>query len=376
MDELKQMRNEIDEIDDQMVELFQRRMAISKRVAEYKLEHKQPVQDKNREADKLDRLGALADNNFNKHGILELYRQLMAMSRKLQYRLLADKRTEEKFNFKRINELKTKNCKVIYQGVPGAYSYAAMLKFFGEEVDCENVATFKDAMDTLSKGAADYAVLPFENSTAGMVADVYDLLGEYDHKIVAETAIRINHALLGLPDAELSDIKRVYSHPQALMQSGEYLNEHKQWDAIRMPNTAVSAKKILEKGDKSNAAIASITAAKIYGLKVLQEHLNVSNENTTRFIIVSPKQIYQADAGKVLVAFEVPHYSGSLYNMLSNFIYNNVNMCKIESRPIKGENWRYRFFVEIEGNLEDNGVVNALYALSSEAVNFKVLGCY
>lgn len=132
MDELKQMRNEIDEIDDQMVELFQRRMAISKHVAEYKLEHKQPVQDKNREADKLDRLGALADNNFNKHGILELYRQLMAMSRKLQYRLLADKRTEEKFNFKRINELKTKNCKVIYQGVPGAYSYAAMLKFLGK----------------------------------------------------------------------------------------------------------------------------------------------------------------------------------------------------------------------------------------------------
>ncbi len=374
--DLKSIRGEIDQIDEEIVRLFEKRMDLCRNVAEYKIATGKPVLDRQREQEKIETLTALTDNNFNAHGIEELFQQIMAMSRKLQYKLLVKNGVEQKLEYEKVEWLKKDHIKVVYQGVPGAYSYAAMQKYFGEDVENYNAATFKEAMQEIAEGRADYAVLPIENSTAGIVTDVYDLLVEFDNCIVAETSIKINHALLGLKDSELSDIRTVYSHPQALMQSAEYLEEHKEWDTISMSNTAVSAKKVIEKGDKSCAAIASVTAAKIYGLKVLQEHLNISNENMTKFIVVSRKNIYRENATKTLVTFEIPHSTGSLYNILSNFIYNNLNMCKIESRPAKGQNWNYRFFVEIEGTLEQSAVKNALYGVKAEATSLKILGCY
>lgn len=374
--DLKSIRGEIDQIDEEIVRLFEKRMDLCRNVAEYKIATGKPVLDRKREQEKIETLTALTDNSFNAHGIEELFQQIMAMSRKLQYKLLVKNGVEQNLQYDKVERLKKDNIKVVYQGVPGAYSYAAMQKYFGEDVENYNAATFKEAMQEIAEGRADYAVLPIENSTAGIVTDVYDLLVEFDNCIVAETSIKINHALLGLKDAELSDIRTVYSHPQALMQSAEYLEEHKEWDTISMSNTAVSAKKVIEKGDKSCAAIASVTAAKIYGLKVLQEHLNISNENMTKFIVVSRKNIYRENATKTLVTFEIPHSTGSLYNILSNFIYNNLNMCKIESRPAKGQNWNYRFFVEIEGTLEQSAVRNALYGVQAEATSIKILGCY
>ena len=374
--DLKSIRGEIDQIDEEIVRLFEKRMDLCRNVAEYKIATGKPVLDRQREQEKIETLTALTDNNFNAHGIEELFQQIMAMSRKLQYKLLVKNGVEQKLEYEKVERLKKDHIKVVYQGVPGAYSYAAMQKYFGEDVENYNAATFKEAMQEIAEGRADYAVLPIENSTAGIVTDVYDLLVEFDNCIVAETAIKINHALLGLKDADISDIRTVYSHPQALMQSAEYLEEHKDWNTISMSNTAVSAKKVIEKGDKSCAAIASVTAAKIYGLKVLQEHLNISNENMTKFIVVSRKNIYRENATKTLVTFEIPHSTGSLYNILSNFIYNNLNMCKIESRPAKGQNWNYRFFVEIEGTLEQSAVKNALYGVKAEATSLKILGCY
>lgn len=231
-------------------------------------------------------------------------------------------------------------------------------------------------MEAIAEGMADYAVLPIENSSAGIVNDNYDLLQEFDNYIVGEQVMTISHALLGTPDAELSDIRTVYSHPQGLMQCAKYLDENRQWQQISLLNTAVAAQKVAEDGDKTQAAIASTLAGKQHGLKVLKEQINFSGQNSTRFLIVTNQRIFRKDAGKVSICFEVSHESGCLYNVLSHFIFNNLNMCRIESRPISDKNWEYHFFVDFEGNMNDSSVKNALRGIREEALNMKILGNY
>ena len=219
-------------------------------------------------------------------------------------------------------------------------------------------------------------MLPIENSSAGEVNDIYDLLEEYENYIVGEQIIKIQHALLGVPGTKLEDIRTVFSHPQALMQCAGYLNRHPQWKQISLSNTAVAAEKAAQDGDKSQAAIAGEITAKLYGLEILEMPVNDCRFNSTRFIIVTNRKMYEKDARKVSICFELPHVSGSLYNILSHIIYNDLNMCKIESRPIPERNWEYHFFVDFEGNLDDGAVKNAIRGIAEEAVNFKILGNY
>ena len=230
-------------------------------------------------------------------------------------------------------------------------------------------------MSAIDEGSADYAVLPIENSTAGIVSEIYDLLAEYENYIVGEQIIHIEHCLLGVPGGKPEDIKKVYSHPQSLMQSAKFLRT-KDWQQVSMLNNAFAARKVAEDQDPSQAAIASELAGKIYGLKVLQKGVNQAENNSTRFIIVSNQKIFKKNAGKVSICFEVPHRSGSLYHMLSHFIYNNLNMSRIESRPIEDRTWEYRFFVDFEGNLADSAVKNALRGLRDETRNMRILGNY
>ncbi|MBO5281872.1 MAG: prephenate dehydratase, partial [Lachnospiraceae bacterium] len=299
----------------------------------------------------------------------------MSMSRKLQYQLLAEHGSMGRLPFIGVDELETKKARVVFQGAEGAYSQAAMVQYFGDQIQSFHVDTFREAMSAIDEGSADFAVLPIENSTAGIVSEIYDLLVEFENYIVGEQIIEIHHCLLGVPGAKLEDIRTVYSHPQSLMQSGRFLSEH-DWRQISMQNNAFAAKKVAEEQDRSQAAIASEYAAKVYGLEVLQYGINQEEDNSTRFIIVTNQKIFRKDAGKVSICFEVPHQSGSLYHMLSHFIYNNLNMCKIESRPIEDRNWEYRFFIDFEGNLADSAVKNALRGLRDEARNMKILGNY
>lgn len=372
--DLTVIREDIDKIDKNIVELFEERMKLCEDVARYKIGVGKDVLDKEREITKINKLTSLAHGEFNEHGVEELFTQIMAISRKRQYQLLAENGIVELPEFKKVDYIDKKNVKVVYQGVPGAYSNQAMLNYFGENVDNMMVPTFRDAMEVIHRGEADYAVLPVENSTAGIVADTYDLLMEFDNYVVDMVDVKVEHALLGLKDADMSDIKVVYSHPQGLMQCSKFLDEHKEWKQISQPNTAGSAKKVVEENDKTQAAIASETAAKIYGLKVLESNINHNTDNTTRFIIVGKEKIYRKDAGKICICFEVPHESGTLYNMLSNFIYNGLNMTKIESRPIVDKSWEYRFYVEFEGRLEDAAVKNALGGIKAEANYMKIIG--
>ena len=373
--DLLELRDQIDAIDSRIVELYEKRMDVCRQVAEYKISTGKRVFDRQREMEKLARVKSLTHNEFNGRGIVELFEQIMSMSRKLQYRLLAESGSVGKLPFIGVDALETSRARVVFQGAEGAYSQAAMLTFFGDQIQSVHVDSFREAMSAIDEGSADFAVLPIENSTAGIVNEIYDLLQEYENYIVGEQIIEIEHCLLGVPGAELSDIKTVYAHPQALLQSAKYLAA-RDWQQIGMQNNAFAAKKVADEKDKSQAAIAGAFAAKIYGLQILQKGINDCGSNSTRFIIVTNQKIFRKDARKISICFEVPHESGSLYHMLSHFIYNDLNMTKIESRPIEDRDWEYRFFIDFEGNLADSAVKNALRGLRDEARNMKILGNY
>lgn len=374
--DLLEIRKQIDTIDSQMVQLFEDRMKLCCEVAEFKIANGKEVLDRKREEEKLETVSALASDHFNQVGVQELFRQVMAMSRKLQYRLLNEHGVSAEIPFRKVHALPMQRAKVVFQGVEGAYSFTAMHSFFGEAIESFNVEKWRDAMEAIKNGEADYAVLPIENSTAGIVADIYDLLVEYHHSIVGEQIIQVNHALMGLKNSTLADVKTVYSHPQALAQCRKFLEQHPEWKAEEYINTAMAAKKVKEDKDMTQAAIASPYAAQCFGLQILKPHVFSSEQNFTRFIIVSKDEIYAEGAEKISVCFEIPHESGSLYNILSHFIYNDLNMTKIESRPIPERNWEYRFFVDFEGNLGDSGVQNALRGIREEANNLRILGNY
>ena len=212
--DLLECRNKLDVIDKKIVKLFE---DICGKVAETKIASGKAVYDAEREKQKLEAVSAMAGSDFNQIAVRELFSQMMSISRKYQYSILAEHGRAMKLGFERLDQLPMEGVRVVHQGVEGAYSHAAAIQYFGEKAEIYHVARFEDAMKEVQLGNADYAVMPIENSSAGAVIDMYDLLTRYDNYIVAETFLPVNHALLGVPGAKLSDVKTVFSHPQALM---------------------------------------------------------------------------------------------------------------------------------------------------------------
>lgn len=373
---LEEIRKNLDEIDSEIVALYEKRMQLCKEVAEYKIATGKKVFDKERENQKLAAVSELASNAFNRKGIKELFEQLMAMSRKLQYQEIARKGTSGRLPFIRVEELDTKGARIVFPGTEGAYTQAAMQKYFGEDINSFHVRTFREAMEAMEEGTADFAVLPIENSSAGGVNEVNDLLVAYENYIVGEVVLPIEHTLSGIKGTDLETIEAVYSHLQGLMQCEHFLDEHRNWQQISVANTAIAAERVLNEQDIHKAAICSAYAAKVHGLEILKEHVNDEDNNSTRFIVITNQKIFLPDADKISICFEVPHESGSLYHILSHFIYNDLNMTKIESRPVEGKTWEYRFFIDFEGNLADSAVKNAIRGLREETRTLKILGNY
>ena len=374
--DLRKLRERIDGIDRQIVALFEERMEVAEEVAAVKARGDRKVYDKEREAAKLAAVSELAHGEFNRRGVRELFRQLMGMSRRRQYALLEQNRRSGRIPFIEVPELDRENIRVVYQGVEGAYSHAALQAFFGDQTDSFHVRRFRDAMEAIADGSADYAVLPIENTTAGIVADNFDLLVDFENYIVAEQIIPVEHVLMAYPGTRIEDVKTVYSHPQALSQCDILFTQHPDWKAAAYDNTALAARKIAEDRRKDEAAIGSLFAARLFHLDVLKEHVNDLDANETRFMIVTNQRVFVKGAGKITICFELPHSTGTLFNILSNFFFNDVNMTHIESRPIPGRNWEYRFFIDFEGNLNDTSVRSALRGIRQEAINMKILGNY
>lgn len=372
--DLKESREKIDKIDRQIAELFEKRMTVAADVAAYKRSTGKKVFDPVREDEKIKALREMTDNEFNKTGIEDLFRQIMSISRKYQYNVLGTE-NDLKQVFRQVNSFDVdSDTRIVCFGEHGAYTEQAMEEVFGKNITAINKSTFKDVMETVAGGEAKFGVLPIENTSTGGITDIYDLLLDYDVTIVAEHVVKVEQALMGLPGTSIEDIKMVYSHPQGLMQCAKFLEEHPGILTKTYSSTSAAAKKVAEDGNRYQAAIASSRAADIFGLDIIKEKINYESKNYTRFIIISNQKIFLSSASKISLSFEIKHQAGALYNMLSNFYYNGLNLTKIESRPIENRNWEYRFFVDIEGNHNEPEVGNALASISEFANKLVVLG--
>lgn len=267
--------------------------------------------------------------------------------------------------------------KVAYQGIEGAYSEAAVFKHFGKKNNAVGYETFQNVFDAVKKGKADYGLLPFENTIAGNVVRNYDLLLKEDVFVIAEVFLKISHNLLSHSGSALKDIKKVYSHTHALEQCHEFLEKHNM-KAIPEYDTAGAAKLVKERGKKDEAAIASKLCAEIYGLKTIKSGIETNKNNTTKFLVFVktrnvPKSLKKE---KTSIAFKTKHYPGALVNCLQRLSKNNINMTKLESRPIPENPWEYMFYVDFEGGLDDKNVKLALSEMEASVTFVKVLGSY
>jgi len=267
--------------------------------------------------------------------------------------------------------------KISFQGEYGAYSEAAVYKHFGEEVTVFPLSTLDEVFEAVEERQADAGLVPIENSIGGSVNRTYDLLKDTSLRIAAEVFLPIHHCLLAREEQSPMELSRVYSHPQALKQCQDYLNRL-EVEQRATYDTAGSAKMIREEGQPGEAAIASRVAAEEYGLVVLEEGIESTPDNVTRFLIIVPRvgEIEEGEAYKSSITFEAADRPGSLYRCLGAFAENGVNLTMIHSRPIKEKKWNYRFYLDFEGNLEEEAVRAALSELKGEAKEVKLLGSY
>ena len=375
MSQLDDLRREIDGLDQQLVRLFEARMDVTRRVGEYKLEHDLPVLDAGREREVLEKKRALLADPALSADVTTLFETIMAISRRQQRRLIAARAGEKRAAVLPGVRQPADNPRVLYQGEPGAYADEAAALFFGESVSRDRVPVWEDIFVALREGRADYGVLPIENSSTGSINAVYDLLARYGAYIVGEQLVRVDHCLMAPKGATLDGVKHVFSHEQGLFQCEEFL-KGRPWERTALLNTAAAAKFVAESGNPAYAAIGSPRAARLYGLEVLAEKINFNDENFTRFVVVSPAPELRPGSDKISALFTVAHESGSLRRVLDIFAAYGCNLLKLESRPIVGSSWEYRFFVDIEGNPADRNVADALGAAEEATAQLRVLGCY
>ncbi len=267
--------------------------------------------------------------------------------------------------------------KVGYQGVSGAYSEAAIKMYF-EGMEYEEVcySDFVDMMKDVDSGSLDYAMFPVENTTTGIIARTYDYFQYYNVHAVGEVVVPIRHNLITLPGARLEDIKEVYSHPEALSQCHEFFRAHPQMKAMVYEDTALSVRYIKDLGDKGKAALASSLAAEIYDMPVLLSEVQDSDYNMTRFLLMTNKPAYPENADKISIRMVTGHVPGALFNALGVFSGQNVNVLKLESRPIPGKVFEYCFYLDFAGNLNDPVVEEVLRRLRFDCLELSVFGNY
>ena len=380
MTELERYRQEIDRIDGELVRLFLERMAVTGKVGDFKQREGIPVLDAARERQVIAAKTALTDDPARKADVAALYEGIMAISRRQQRHLVKEGSEDPGYAAYQADLARRREPvaapRVAYQGEPGCYSEEAAAGYFGPDVNSVGLPWFNDVFAALERGEADYAVLPVENSSTGSIRQVYDLLAQYHYYIVGEWQVPVEHCLMALPGVGLSDIRKVYSHEQGLMQSEKYLDAHRDWERVPTLDTAGSAKLVAETGDRSAAAICSRRAAQLYGLNILAQRVNHNTMNHTRFAVVSPVPELRPDRNKISAVFRLPHQSGSLHEILTIFAVQGLNLLKIESRPIPGRGWEYLFFLDFTGDLTAHGMDGVLHELSQLATEVRILGNY
>ncbi len=266
--------------------------------------------------------------------------------------------------------------RVAFQGEYGAYSELASYAYFREDIEVMPVPSFRDIFTVVTTGEAEYGIIPIENSLTGSIHENYDLLLAHDLVITGEVKLRIEHCLIGPPGAALADIRRVFSHPQALSQCRDYLDSMKDVEQISVSDTAGAARRIKERGEPGDAAIASAQAALDYGLEILASGIESNHKNFTRFLILSREPAPPAPDARTSIVFALKNIPGALFKGLSVFALRDIDLNKIESRPIPGTPWEYIFYLDFQGDIRDEVTERAIDHLREIASLVKVLGSY
>lgn len=376
--DLTECRKKIDNIDDQLLDLFMQRMDIVTKVAEYKKQNGMAIFHKGREREILQRLSEKSGEELEDY-VRILYSVMMDLSRSYQNKKISDKAGElaQKINTALENtpKLFPKKGVVACQGIEGANSQIACDRLFAN-ANILYVKNFEGVFNAVEQGLCKYGILPIENSLYGTVTQVYDLMKNYKFHIVKSMKIKINHVIMAKPGVKFSQIKEIFSHEQAIGQCSEFLKKYPDIKVTVCENTAVAAKLVSQSDRCDIASISAPDCARYYGLDVLEENVANSDSNFTRFICISKDMEIYPGADRVSLMLDLPHTPGALYSLIAKFAASGLNLTKLESRPIPGRDFEFSFYFDLEASVYSKDVLSILDELNTEMDKFTFLGSY
>lgn len=371
------LRNQIDDIDTQITELFKKRMETALNIAKYKQEHGIAVLNDKREKEVLHKVSEQIGEPLDGYARM-LFNTLFDASRSYQNNFLARKSDlSERISaaLEATPALFPKKAVVACQGVAGSHSQAACEKLF-EVPSIMYFNSFEGVFNAVEKGLCQYGILPIENSSYGSVGSVYDLMQNYNFHIVKSIRLRVNHNLMAKPGTKLSDVREIFSHEQAIGQCGEFLKTLKDVKITVCENTAIAAKLVADSDRTDIAAISSMECLNLYGLELLKKHIQVTDNNYTRFICISKNMEIYPGSNKISLILSLPHTPRSLYHAIAKFATLGVNLTKLESRPIPGSDFEFMFYFDLEASVYSPELINLLSELENQPETFVFLGCY
>lgn len=375
--DLSELREQINEIDDEICRLFVKRMDVSLNVAKYKQASGLPVLDAARERQVLEKVSERVGDRYESYARI-LYQSIIDLSRSYQQRIIGGRGRYTEMIGKLLEstpKLFPKRAVVACQGCEGAYSQIAAEKLFTLP-HIRYHRTFDDVFLAVAAGKCEYGILPIENSTAGSVNAIYDLVAKYGANIVRSVRVKVEHSFLALPGAKTEEITEIYSHQQAISQCSEFLSRFPQAKVIPFENTATAAKMVAESGDPRKAALSSSHCAGLYGLDILARGVQNSDGNFTRFICISSVPRIYPGANRTSVVMILPHRPGSLFSVMSKIQAAGVNLIKLESRPIPGSDFDFMFYFDIEESVYNDALPLLLDDLAANVEHFSYLGTY
>lgn len=375
--DLNELRTEIDKIDDDLIRLFVQRMNIASQIADYKRENNLPILVPERERQKLQDVSIKAGPEMSNYA-RALYSMLFEVSRSYQSKCNAIK-TDLFHNITNAIESTPKlfpqSAMVACQGVEGAYAQIACEKIFKSPL-IVYFKNFEGVFNAIEQGLCKYGILPIENSTAGSVKKVYDLMIKHNFSIVRTFRLKIDHNLLVNKGTKLADIKEIYSHEQAIAQCADFLNHHPNIKAIAVENTAIAAEMVAKSGRNDVAAISSRTCAELYNLECLQHNMQDKGNNRTRFICISKNLEVYPGADKTSIMMVLSHKPGALYKVLARMYVLGINVTKLESRPLPERDFEFMFYFDLETSIYSDEFVQLICELDDLCEEFKYLGSY
>jgi len=377
--DLGKIREKIDKLDSQLVELLEERLEIVQEVAQFKKQTGKRIFDEEREKEVVQKNLKRVKNKELNHYIELILKDIMDSSKEYQKFKIG-------ISTKYVNDLDLKDKKLGYTGVPGSYAYEVLMNILknNKNLDVDSIEenknifhfnSHKELVEAVHTKKIDIGILPIENSIVGEVRDSIDLINTKNIHIIGEVRHKISHNLLGVKGSRIEDIRNIYSHDQAFMQCSQFLSKH-EWHLNRMTNTAISGKYIAAEGKKENACIANMKTKEVYGLELLKKNINNEEENYTRFFIISNEEAVIDGSNKISIVTSANNESGALIGLLQIFYKYGLNMVNLKSRPRANKPWEYYFYIDFEGNMSSEKVRMALEEMREKSNYLQILGNY